>query len=140
MAGALIAVVIYNIGHFAGRKPRRTKDPGDTVPSAESHTQTKPRWMTGDYEVAAEWGRDPFDARVAEAPRPSPGTQSGVTGVSGTLPDISGIGETDGVFFVIAADRILHRGDRLGSGRIKTINAGAVVVEYDSGTRTIRLD
>jgi hypothetical protein len=141
------AVVLYNVLHFAGKKPRKRnfvyEDAGLEADVGEA---VVPNWARGEYKAAASWGRNPFTgaamtrsaaitapvtAQVDAPPRPrSTPASTIVTGVM-----ISGESR-----YVLAGDLLLREGDRLGNGRIKTINRNSVIVEYETGTKTIYIE
>ena len=141
----LAIVVVYNAVHFLGRRTRKRSFTYDEMGLEDGIGQVVvPAWATGEYEHAASWGTNPFTgkrvgpaaagvvARSTQAtadPRPRSNTVH-VTGVM-----ISGDKK-----YVLAGDLLLREGDRLGAGRIITINRNSVIVEYETGTKTIYID
>jgi hypothetical protein len=138
---------VYNVLHFVGKKPRKRNfvydEAGVEMDNGEA---VVPNWATGEYEAAASWGRNPFTGTAmarsqaltasataqADAP-PRPRSTPRSTIITGIM--ISGERR-----YVLAGDLLLREGDRLGAGRIKTINRNSVIVEYETGTKTIYIE
>ena len=143
----LCAVVVYNAFHFLGRKPGRRSFTyeGAELEEGIAHMVT-PAWATGDYEPAASWGRNPFTGRSVAYSGAEPEADRAVaptlpltaaTGTGKAAATITGVVISGESRYVLAGDLLLREGDRLGTGRIKSINRDRVIVEYESGTKTI---
>lgn len=143
----LVGVVVYNVLHFTGRKPRRRnlvyEEAGVEIDVGGGAT---PNWATGVYESAASWDRNPFTGdrivHAATAVQPVTPQATAVTGIkaTGSGVKITGVMISGDKKYVLAGDVLLREGERLGAGRIKLINRDSVVVEYDTGTKTIYIE
>jgi hypothetical protein len=141
MLGGAIA---YNVLHFTGKKPRSRNlvyhEAGIEAGLAQA---VAPNWSTGEYRSAASWGRHPFTGSHMMHPAPGgPPAGAEVAAEPGpkTIPPgavITGVVIAGESRYVLAGDLLLREGDRLGGGRIKTINRDSVVVEYETGTKTV---
>ncbi|MGD9140414.1 MAG: hypothetical protein PVJ42_02630 [bacterium] len=143
----LAIVIAYNIFHYAGKKPRKRSFVYEEIGAGADLVQADdPNWATGGYKPAESWGRNPFTGaaitRVAASAGPStsqvtaaPKPRSAYTSTAITGVIISGEER-----YVLAGDVLLKEGDRLGAGRIITINRNSVIVEYDTGTKTIYIE
>ncbi len=140
----LAAVVLYNAAHFLGRKPRK-----QTLVYEEALFEDgigpgmTPTWATGEYKPAASWGVNPFTGkRVLNSPAAAgpAGQPRGASGPGSAAVRITGVVISGDSRYVLAGDLLLREGDRLGAGRIKTINRDSVIVEYETGTKTIYID
>lgn len=141
----LAAVVLYNAVHFLGKKPRRRDFTFEDAGFEESGPAITPTWVTGKYEPAASWGTNPFTGRAAQSPAAAATGAAAVQTISAPPPksatvEITGVMISGENRYVLAGDLLLREGDRLGAGRIKTINRNSVIVEYESGTKTIYID
>jgi hypothetical protein len=142
---ALSLVVLHNARHFLQRDKTGQHAVEMEVPFSESIAQSEtPRWVSGDYTVASQWGRDPFDPAdrsnswsVGSTP---PQRESKVLPPSLPRIRITGIGVVGGSRFVLAGDKILREGDRVGAGTIREIRTKSVLIEYDDGTKTINME
>ena len=143
----LAAVIVYNVLHFTNRTPRKLsvlyEEAGAEMDAVRAYD---PNWATGRYEPAESWQRNPFtgaamtSVAAAAGPvathvgaTPKPRSASISTAITGVI--ISGEDK-----YVLAGDILLREGDRLGAGRIITINRNSVIVEYDTGMRTIYIE
>ncbi|MFH1312055.1 MAG: hypothetical protein ABIJ00_02405 [Candidatus Eisenbacteria bacterium] len=142
---ALSLVIIHNARHFAQRSKTGRRPVEMEVPIAETLGQVEaPGWAKGDRAAASGWGRDPFDptgktgASITES---NPGqSEAIVRAPASPRIRITGIGMVGDTRFVLAGDKILREGDRVGTGTIKKIGTKSVVVEYGGLTKTINID
>ena len=141
----LAAVVVYNAIHFLGKKPGKRNFVYEEAGLEDGNGPGAiPAWATGEYTPPASWGVNPFtgkrvvppaagavtsNARVTAPPRPT-GAAVNITGVM-----VSGDNK-----YVLVGDLLLREGDRLGAGTIKTINRDSVIVEYETGTKTLYIE
>lgn len=143
----LAAVIVYNVIHFTSRTPRKRifvyEESGAEIDAVRAYD---PNWATGEYEPAESWSRNPFTGAAMTSvaavagpvathvtATPKPGSASTSTAITGVI--ISGEDR-----YVLAGDILLREGDRLGAGRIITINRNSVIVEYDTGMKTIYIE
>jgi len=66
---------------------------------------------------------------VTASPRPT----SAAVNITGVM--VSGDNK-----YVLVGDLLLREGDRLGAGRIITINRDSVTVEYETGIKTLYIE
>jgi hypothetical protein len=60
----LAVIIVYNVVHFSGRKPRKNAPLFQESGMAVDLTPASaPNWASGRYEVPADWGRNPFTGR-----------------------------------------------------------------------------
>jgi hypothetical protein len=142
---ALGLIVVHNVRYFAQRNKTVRQPVQLDVLVEEAIVQAEaPRWASGGYVVTSEWGRDPFDPRGGtSSPKPESTPAEAERAARTPAPPrirITGIGTVGGSRFVLAGDKILREGDRVGSGTIKKIGTESIVVEYDGGTKTIKMD
>ncbi len=142
---ALAGVVLYNVVHFSGGKRRSHNlvyEGGDV--ESELVTASAPNWATGGYKQPGPWRRNPFTAAApahAAAPTPAAKTTSRApAGKRDARFTVTGVLISGDERCVLAGDILLREGDMLGAGRIKTINRNSVVVEYETGTKTIYIE
>ena len=145
VACLLGAVIVYNVLHFAGGRPRRREFFYEDAGLANGLEQSlTPNWATGEYEAANSWGRNPFTGKglspSAAAAAASMTPASPVVGRYEVEVEITGVMVSGDRKCALAGDLLLREGDMLGSGRIKTINRDSVIVEYETGTKTIYID
>ena len=137
-------VVLYNVLHFTDEKPRRVSVLlEESVLESELGAGAAPNWATGQYSRPDSWGRNPFTGEeLSEKPaHAEPATQARpAPRPVNTDFNISGIMVSGDRKYILVGDRLLEEGDRLGLGRIKSINKNSVTVEYDTGTKTIYVD
>lgn len=62
---ALAVIIVYNVIHFSGRKPREIAplfyESGMEI---ELTPPSAPNWASGLYDVPDGWGRNPFTGRA----------------------------------------------------------------------------
>lgn len=57
----LAVTIVYNVVRFSGRKPRELAHPFfESGTAIELTVQSPPNWASGQYDVPADWGRNPF--------------------------------------------------------------------------------
>jgi hypothetical protein len=141
----LAIVVVYNAVHFLGKKTRRRNFVYENSEFEDGVRQTAiPAWAAGEYERARTWGTNPFTGKRVGPPAAA--VAAGTTPlIAEPVPrsdgaNITGIMISGSNKYVLAGDVLLREGDRLGAGRIITINRNSVIVEYETGTRTIYID
>ena len=142
---ALSLVAVHNVRYFAQRDKTGRRPVEMDVPISEMIIQSEaPGWASGDHAAVSEWGRDPFDpAGGTSAPITETTSKPGENKVRAPAPPrirITGIGTIGDSRFVLAGDKILRVGDRVGTGTIKQIGTKSVVVEYGGRTKTINID
>jgi len=141
----LAAVVVYNAVHFIGKKPRKRNFVYEEAGLEDGNGPAAiPAWATGEYTPPTSWGINPFtgkrvappaavavasNARVTASPRPT----SAAVNITGVM--VSGDNK-----YVLVGDLLLREGDRLGAGRIITINRDSVTVEYETGIKTLYIE
>lgn len=141
------AVIFYNFLHFTGERPRRHifsyEEVGGEMVIGEA---VAPNWARGEYRAAACWGRNPFTGTAMKCPNaltaPMTSQADAPPGPEGTPTStiITGVVISGESRYVIAGDLLLREGDRLGAGRIKTINRNSVIVEYETVKETIYVE
>ena len=141
----LAAVVVYNAVHFLGKKPRkRDFDCEEAWLEDRTGQAVIPAWAAGEYTRATSWGINPFTGKRVVPPVAGAVTSAAqVTAVptpGSTAANITGVMISGDNKYVLVGHLRLREGDRLGAGRIRTINRDSVIVEYETGTKTFYIE